>query len=102
MKLNLPKLHCNTFEIVFCSSVLENGFEMVSQCLMKLGTLLGSFLLAQKFIRQRLTRNKIMGAKLCPLADPQMIKNNAGKNTNTTVRHYRKKFSFPKSVQLGN
>ena len=46
---------------------------MVSQCLMELGTLLGSFLLAQKFIGQRLTRDKMMGAKLHPLADPQMI-----------------------------
>ena len=26
MKLNLPKMHCITDEIVFCSGVLENGF----------------------------------------------------------------------------
>ena len=46
---------------------------MVIQCLTELGTLLGSFLLAQKFIGQRLTRDKMMGAKLRSLADPQMI-----------------------------
>ena len=33
-------------------------------------TLLGSFLLAQKFIWKRLTRDKMMGAKLHPLANP--------------------------------
>ena len=26
MKLNLPKVHCTTYEIVFCSGVLESGF----------------------------------------------------------------------------
>ena len=36
-------------------------------------TLLGSFLLAQKFIGQRLTRHKMMSAKVHPLAEPQMI-----------------------------
>ena len=36
-------------------------------------TLLGGFLLAQKFIEQRLTHNKMMGAKLHPVADPNMI-----------------------------
>ena len=37
------------------------------------GTLLGSFLLEQKFIKQMLTQNKIINVKLCPLVDPQMI-----------------------------
>ena len=46
---------------------------MANQSLMELGTLLGSFLLAQKFIGQRLPRDKMMGVKLCPLADQQMI-----------------------------
>ena len=46
---------------------------MVSQCLTELGTILGSFLLAQKFIGQRLTRDKMMGVKLRRLADQQMI-----------------------------
>ena len=43
------------------------------------GTLLGSFLLSQKLIEQRLTRIKVMGAKLHSLADPLMIENNARK-----------------------
>ena len=43
---------------------------MVSQCLTELGILLGSFLLAYKFIGQRLTPDKMMVAKLRPLADP--------------------------------
>ena len=46
---------------------------MVSQCMTEPGTLLGSFLLAQEFIGQRLTRDKMKVAKLRPLADPQMI-----------------------------
>ena len=46
---------------------------MVSQCLTELETLLGSFLLAQKFIGQSLTHDKMMVAKLRTLADPQMI-----------------------------
>ena len=37
------------------------------------GTLLGNFLLAQKFIEERLTRDKMMGAKLQPLADIQIM-----------------------------
>ena len=37
------------------------------------GNLLGSFLLAQKFIGQWLPHDKIMVAKLLPLADPKMI-----------------------------
>ena len=43
---------------------------MVSQCLTELGTLLVSFLLAQKFIGERLTPDKMMVAKLHALADP--------------------------------
>ena len=46
---------------------------MISQCLTEPGTLLGSFVLAQKFIGKRLTRDKMMDAKLRPLADPQII-----------------------------
>ena len=37
------------------------------------GTLLGSFLLQQKFIEQRVTCDRLMGVKYIPLAEPQMI-----------------------------
>ena len=37
------------------------------------GTLLANFLPAQKFIGERLTRDKMMGEKLHPLADTQIM-----------------------------
>ena len=61
------------------------------------GTLLGTLLLAQKFIGQRLICNKVMGAKLHPLADLQVISNNSGKvfymQTQQNIRENN--FHFP-------